>query len=123
MLTEKELNEQIVEYRQKLRSRTELAKSYKAKYEQVLESYVASKADMLGVRPTDITSRLAEGYSIADVDQVCDALLTESVSWTNLPFGGMSRGTAKMTTNESFQVKGDKEDDDLSDLLELAGLK
>ena len=122
---EKELNEQIVEYRQKLQARTNLAKSYKAKYEQVLESYVATKADMLGVRPTDITGRLAEGYSVADIDKVCDAVLTESVSWGSLPFG-MSRGTAKMSINESG-VAGIKptseEDDDLADLLELAGLK
>ena len=123
--TEKELTEQLAECRQKLRSRTELAKSYKAKYEAILESYVASKADMLGVRPNDITSRLAEGYSIADIDKICDALLTESVSWGSLPFG-MSRGTAKMSINESGVTEvtsNSKDDDDLSDLLELAGLK
>jgi len=117
--TEKELNEQISVYRQKLRSRTDLAKEYKAKYEKVLEGYVASKADMLGVRPTDITSRLAEGYSIADIDEVCNALLTESVSWGSLPFG-MTRGTARIATNDTKDEFGD---DDLADLYELAGLK
>ena len=122
--TEKELNEQISDYRKKLQARTNLAKDYKAKYEKVLESYVASKADMLGVRPTDITSRLAEGYSTADVDKVCENLLTESISWS-LPFG-MQRGTAKMSINESGATEitsKPEEDDDLADLLELAGLK
>ena len=115
--TEKELNEQLAEYKQKLRSRTELAKTYKAKYQEVLEGYVATKADMLGVRPTDITSRLAENYSIADIDKVCENLLTESVGWGSLPFGGMQRSPARITESVKKQIP-----DDLKDLYELAGV-
>ena len=120
--SEKKFNEQLSVYRRKLAERTETAKQYKANYEAILESYIGKQAEKLAVRKSDITSRLGESYTLADIDEVCDDLLTESISWSNLPFGGMSRGQGKIQTKENLNT-GDKDDDGFDELLDLAGLK
>ena len=121
--TEKTLTEALETSRKKAQDRTNLAKSYKAKYEAVVERYIANKAKMLGVRPQDITSKLAESYSLDDIDNVCNDLLEES-----RPQFGLVGGNPRVRVNES--VKSEKkvidpdngyEIDD--DLLILAGLK
>ena len=121
--TEKSLTEALETSRKKAQDRTNLAKSYKAKYEAVVERYIANKAKMLGVRPQDITSKLAESYSLDDIDNVCNDLLEES-----RPQFGLVGGNPRVRVNES--VKSEKkvidpdngyEIDD--DLLILAGLK
>ena len=118
---EKALNEQVAQYKQKLAERTALAKQYKAKADAVLERYIASKASMLGVRPTDITSRLNEGYSMDDIDKVCDDLLEINVNMTKLPFG-VDRSRTRVV--ESKATPKDPDDGyELDDsLFELAGL-
>jgi hypothetical protein len=80
---------------------------------------------MLGVRPTDITSRLAESYTLDDIDQVCEELLN-----MGRPAFGLGLGKPKVTINESKvatkkttstdSTDGYEIDDDL---LILAGLK
>ena len=121
--TEKTLTEALETSRKKAQDRTNLAKSYKAKYDAVVERYIANKAKMLGVRPQDITSKLAESYSLDDIDNVCNDLLEES-----RPQFGLVGGNPRVRVNES--VKSEKkvidpdngyEIDD--DLLILAGLK
>jgi len=123
--TEKELTEQVNLTKKRLQERTNLAKAYKSKYESVLERYIASKATMLGVRPTDITSKLVEGYTLDDIDKVCNDLLNEG-----RPMFGLGYGKASMVINESKSTSTKKapvdpdagyEIDD--DLLILAGLK
>ena len=119
--SEKALNEQIAQYKQKLVERTALAKQYKAKAVAVLERYIASKASMLGVRPTDITSRLSEGYSMDDIDKVCDDLLEINVNMTKLPFG-VDRSRTKVVESKA-QPKTPEDGYELDDsLFELAGL-
>ena len=78
--SEKKFTEQLSVYRRKLAERTEAAKQYKANYEAILESYIEKQAEKLAVRKSDITSRLGESYTLADIDEVCDDLLTESIS-------------------------------------------
>jgi len=121
--TEKSLTEELEASKKKAQDRTNLAKSYKAKYDAVVERYVANKAKMLGVRPQDITSKLVENYSLDDIDNVCNELLNES-----RPQFGLVGGNPRVRVNES--VKSEKkvidpdngyEIDD--DLLILAGLK
>lgn len=122
--TEKSLNEELSATRKKALDRTNIAKSYKAKYEAVLERYIANKAKMLGVRPLDITSKLAESYSLDDIDNVCRDLLNESK-----PQFGLVGGNPRVRVNESVSKSEKKvidpdngyEIDD--DLLILAGLK
>ena len=113
--TEKSLNEELQNTRKKAQERTNLAKTYKAKYDAVVERYIANKAKMLGVRAQDITSKLAESYSLDDIDNVCNDLLNEGRPQFSLGFG-----TPRAQIKEAFkpQVK----DDDFDDLLGLAGL-
>ena len=119
---DKALKEEVAEYRAKVKSRTEIAKSYKAKYDAVVEGYITMKANMLGVRPTDITSRLAESYTLDDINTVCNDLLNQG-----RPTFGLNYGKASMKINESVNsVKKPDPDNgyEIDDsLLELAGLK
>ena len=121
--TEKSLNEALTASKQKVQNRTNLAKSYKAKYDAVVERYIANKAKMLGVRPLDITSKLVENYSLDDIDKVCNDLLNESK-----PQFGLVGGNPRVRVNESVKSEKKPIDPDNGyeiddDLLILAGLK
>jgi hypothetical protein len=112
-------------YTEKLQERTNLAKQYKARFLETLNRYVESKASMLDVKPSEITSRLNENYTLADVDAVCDQILESTINFGRLPFGGRSKASARITESVSKKMNRDPEygydiDDDL---LELAGLK
>lgn len=125
--TQTELQSKLSKYSRYAKEQNRIAESYKAKCNALLERYVSSKASMLGVRPSDITSKLNENYTLDDIDAVCDKLLTESKPMFSL--GSNRRVTAKI--NESVTSKtasknaynpdnGYEVDDSL---LELAGLK
>lgn len=124
---EESLNNQISEYQGRLKESTSLAKKYKQKCTAILTKYIESKANMIGVRPTDITNRLNESYTLADIDKVCDDLLSYNVSMNRLPFGVNRASSMKM--RESTNTANRKEVDpnngyEIDDsLLELAGLK
>ena len=118
---EAKLEGQTKQYTTKLQERTNLAKSYKARFLETLNKYVESKARMLGVTPSEITSRLNENYTLVDVDAVCDQILDTTVNFSRLPFSGRSVASARISESVSRQKK--YEDDDLNDLYELAGLK
>lgn len=120
--TEQELREQVETARKNTREATTVAKAYKQKYVAVVEHYIASKATMLGVSTRDITSKLHEGYTLEDVDQVCETLLDAGRPAFGLGIG--AQGTPKVKLKESVtqkQYTGGYDIDD--DLLELAGLK
>lgn len=124
---ENKLSEQANSYRKQLQEKVSLAKTYKARYDEILNEYVSYRASMLGVRPADITSKLNESYTIADVNKICDTILTEGVSTARLPYG--INGGSRIAINESKTNKAptrSNPDDgyDIDDsLLELAGLK
>ena len=122
---EAKLEGQTKVYTEKLQERTNLAKSYKARFIETLTKYVESKANMLGVAPSEITSRLNESYTLQDVDAVCDEILDSTINFSRLPFGGRAKTSARIAESVSKPVRNDPEygyeiDDDL---LELAGLK
>ena len=122
---EAKLEGQTRQYTKKLQERTDLAKSYKARFIETLTRYVESKASMLGVQPSEITSRLNENYTLSDVDAVCDKILDSAVNFSRLPFGGRVKTSARISESVSKPIKMDPEygyeiDDTL---LELAGLK
>jgi hypothetical protein len=80
---------------------------------------------MLSVRPSEITSRLNENYTLADVDAVCDQILESTIPFSRLPFGGRTKTSARIAESISKPIRKDPEygyDIDES-LLELAGLK
>jgi hypothetical protein len=120
---EAKLEGQTKIYTEKLQERTNLAKSYKARFIETLTRYVESKASMLGVKPSEITSRLNESYTLADVDAVCDQILDSTVNFSRLPFGGRSKASARISESVVKNNYGYEVEDDLSDLYELAGLK
>lgn len=122
--SENKLNEQRVTYSKKLNEAVAIAKEYKAQYTAVLEHYINSKASMLGVRPADITKKLNENYSINDIDAVCEELLETPNHFSSSLFSNFGVGTkVKIHESKSNGNTTPKNDDDLSDLLELAGLK
>jgi predicted RNase H-like nuclease (RuvC/YqgF family) len=118
---EAKLEGQTKQYVKKLQERTDLAKSYKARFLETLNKYIESKANMLSIRPSEITSRLNENYTLADVDAVCDQILESAIPFSRLPFGGRTKTSARISESVSRQTK--YEEDDLSDLYELAGVK
>lgn len=126
---EAKLEGQTKLYTEKLQERTNLAKAYKARCLETLNRYVESKASMLGVQPSEITSRLNENYSLADVDAVCDQILDTTVGFSRLPFGGRMKTSARIAESVSKSALVDSKIDpeygyEIDDsLLELAGLK
>jgi hypothetical protein len=122
---EAKLEGQTKLYTEKLQERTNLAKSYKSRFIETLTKYIESKAHMLGVKPSEITSRLNESYTLADVDAVCDQILDSTVNFSRLPFSSRAKTSARIAESVSKPLRKDPEygyeiDDSL---LELAGLK
>lgn len=126
---EAKLEGQTKLYTEKLEERTKLAKSYKARFIETLNRYVESKASMLGVQPSEITSHLNENYTLADVDAVCDQILESTVGFSRLPFGGRTKTSARISESVSKSAIANTRIDpdagyEIDDsLLELAGLK
>ena len=126
---EAKLEGQTKLYTEKLQERTNLAKSYKARFIETLTRYVESKANMLNVKPSEITSRLNENYTLADVDAVCDQILESTVNFGRLPFGVGTKTSARITESVSKLAMANSRTNpeygyEIDDsLLELAGLK
>ena len=125
------LNEQLGQYKKAFAERTNIAKQYKEKFNSVITRYVESKAHMLGVKPTEITSRLPKNYTIDDVDTACDNILTESVNTNKLPFGlarnSQTKTQVKINESKISETRNTSNSDcgyEIDDsFLELAGLK
>ena len=126
---EAKLEGQTKLYKEKLEERTNLAKTYKARFIETLNRYVESKANMLSIKPSEITSRLNENFTLADVDAVCDQILESTVNFGRLPFGGRSKTSARISESVSKSAVANARTNpeygyDIDDsLLELAGLK
>lgn len=102
------------------------ASAYKAKLSEAVNKYISYRASMLGVKPSDITRQLQEGYTFDDIDEACENLLTDFASIGRLP---ISSGKITTRINEGIQPKKTTKITsewgyDIDDsLLELAGLK
>jgi hypothetical protein len=123
--TEETLRSQLTESKKAAQHNASVAKKYKERCNALVERYIATKANMLGVRPTDITSRLTENYTLDDIDKVCDDLLD-----MGRPAFGLGLGKPKVTINESKtpapkakSIDPNNGYDIDDDLLILAGLK
>ena len=123
--SEEALRSQLTESKKAAQHNANIARKYKERCNALTERYIATKANMLGVRPTDITSRLAENYTLDDIDQVCEKLLN-----IGRPAFGLGLGKPKVTINEAaVPTKKAKAADPSNgyeiddDLLILAGLK
>lgn len=118
------LNEQLAQYKKGYADRTAVAKSYKEKFNTVLTRYIESKAQMLGVRPADITCKLRENYTIDDVDNACQAILDGSIKINRIPVSKNAkiRINESVGTNNALEQKSNDSYDIDDSLLELAGL-
>ncbi|MBO5423960.1 MAG: hypothetical protein J6A25_00435 [Lachnospiraceae bacterium] len=117
-----DLNKQI-----KLASdNAKIAKAYKAKLSEAVNKYISFRASMLGVKPSEITCQLNEGYTFADIDMACENVLTNSVGMTRLPISS-GKVTTRITESKQTTKKSTPKNEwsyDIDDsLLELAGLK
>lgn len=122
---EAKLMEQVNKYKAKFNESLNAAKAYKQKFNAVLNHYIESKAHALGVKTSEITNRLSESYTLNDIDKICEELLDCNVS-NKIPFNTNSNVKIQMNESKSkIKVNTNKfnDDDDLSDLYELAGLK
>lgn len=114
----KKLANTTSEYEKKLSESVKIAKAYKAKCSKMLEQYISFRASQLGVRPSEITSRLGNKTSFEQINEVCDKILTENVTYTR-PYS--INKNSKVVIKE--QKENRKNDDyDWDSLYELAGL-
>ena len=121
-----EANENIASYKKLADARTNIAKKYKAKCSAILTKYIESKADMLGVKASEITNRLSESYTLEDIDKVYDSLLNKSVTINRLPFGVKGMKIEQPLTEsrrEAYSYDPDNGYEPDDSLYELAGLK
>lgn len=123
--TIKSLHEEVNKYMKLASDRAAIAKRYKGLLNEAVQKYVNFRASMLGVKPTDITNKLNEKYTFADIDAVCEDLLTANTNISRLP---ISSGRVTTRINESAKPKKTAPVNEWSyevddTLLELAGLK
>ena len=101
-----------------------LVEGYKKLANSAMSRYIALKAKNLGIQPSEITSRLSESYSLAEVDRVCESLQAYNISVSKLPFN-VNKQNVNIKVKESLsrnQVNKVINDDDYvdDDLLRLA---
>lgn len=124
--SKQKLNEQTKLYNQKLTESKQLTDSYKSKFTNVLNSYINYRASLLGVKPSEITNRLNESFTMNDINSVCDTILNEGTRIQRMPFNVTPNSKVKISAPKSAINKqsnsgnGYPVDDSL---LELAGLK
>jgi hypothetical protein len=123
--TIKSLHEEVNKQMKLANDRTALAKRYKGLLNEAVQKYIDFRASMLGVKPADITNRLNEKYTFADIDAVCEDLLTANTNISRLP---INSGRVTTRINESAKPKKTAPVNEWSyevddTLLELAGLK
>lgn len=78
---------------------------------------------MLGVKPAEIVDKLDKNYTMSDIDNVCDSILTEGLNISRLPFGINSKSRVKIESKQSNVTSNNNGYDIDDSLLELAGLK
>ena len=105
-LAEKDADEKILRknYSESLSKSNALVERYKKIAQKAVDKYIESKATSLGVKPSEIKSRLSENYSFDDIDAACDSVREYKVNRSNLPiFETLS--TAKKVTVKKDPIK------------------
>ena len=122
-----DLTEKTKTLTESLEKATKLKESYKEVATKAANKYIEVKALMLGLTPRDIKRKLAEHYSLEQVDQVCEDLKSYQLNITRLPFSVNNK--VGIRVNESNTAKNSNvrsnrnEDDDVDDsLIHLANL-
>lgn len=113
------------EYSSKISKANKLVEHYKRVAESASDNYIKAKALMLGVTTNEIKSKLTEGYTFEDIDNVCESLQKYNLNLSKLPLSMTSNSKVRVTESiEPIKPKGFGFDDEVDDsLLRLAGLK
>ena len=106
----------------------EKVEHYKRVAQEVVDKYIESQSLALGIPSKDLKKRLGEGFTISDVDKVCEDLREQYYHLSKLPFNvGRQKVEAVVTTpvpQVGKQDAGVDSDDCVDDdLLRLAKLK
>lgn len=131
--TVKKLNENLQSSASKLKELNEnLSKAINEKNNwkktavATVNSYIKSKAVMLGVEEEQIRNRLPESYSLKDIDSTCDKLMESNLNRSRLPFIDRKVNKIKITEskNDPLRKQVVNDDDDVDEsLLRLSQLK
>ena len=114
----------IEELSESLKRSRLVALGWKQKTIDLYESYINSRALMLGVKKEQIINRLPEQFELKDIDKACDELMTEEVNMRRLPFKVDNKAVVKVTESRKPTLKMDINDDDYvdEDSFMMAGL-
>lgn len=122
-LTEAKKDNELAEkqYSQKISNSNKLVEKYKKMANSAVNRYIESQALKLGVKKEEIKNRLPESYTFDDIDSICEELQDLNLNMSRLPFNRLTESSVRITSPvKSTPVA---EEEDLSDLYALAGLK
>ncbi len=118
-----ELSDKEKEFSTKLDKAKKLIEKYKNYLVTSVNRYIESKATMLGITPNEIKNRLSESYTIDEIDQVCEDLQSYNLRISKLPFSVERNTRIKMTESKQSKYEPLSPEDDISGLVEIAGLE
>lgn len=131
--SEKKLNEELKSSASKITELNEsLTKAVKERDDwkktavSTVNSYIKSKATMLGVEESQIRNMLPESYSLRDIDDACGRLIESTINRSRLPFIDRKVNKIKITEskNDALRQQVVNDDDEVSDgLLRMSGIK
>lgn len=104
----------------KITKAEQLTERYKTIAKTAVDKYIEVKAQRLGLKASDIKSKLNENYSFNDIETVCENLQQYKLKANSLPF---STEPVKMKINESKKPSitsiptDDRFDDDIDETL------
>lgn len=115
----------IEELNNKLKKQSKLKEAYKNLANNTVSKYIESKATMLGITPNEIKNRLAESYTVEDIDKVCEDLQAYSLNISKLPIAFTKNVKVKVTEakNDNLRINANSDDDIDDSLLGLAKIK
>lgn len=112
----------IEELKLKLQKQSNLKEAYKKLANSTVNKYIESKATMLGITSNEIKNRLAESYTVEDIDKVCEDLQAYALNMSKLPIAFSKNAKIKVTEskNESLRVNVNADDEIDDSLIGLA---
>ena len=111
-----------------VRNGTHFIEQYKDFAYQAANRYIETKAEMFGVEVSDMKSMLPkEGFTMEDVDRICERLQEGYKSVNKLPFnlnnGKVKKVVMTESQNDNLRLPSNSGDDIDDSLLMLAGIK
>lgn len=124
----KQLQEKLESSQKQVEKQNSLVEQYKDFAYQAANRYIESKADMYGIKVSDMKSMLPkDGFTMEDVDRICDSLQEGFKSVNKLPFnlnnGKVKKVVMTESKNDNLKLPTNSGDDIDDSLLMLAGLK